>query len=156
DTVSGNLRLGLRLDTSAFTPIVTPAGRLVATGTFSLTIPPGVAPQPGVLLSVGLAGSTPGRRAVYVEIAPTLRVYIRPDPGADLSLYPDPPGLGQLASTAVTHALPFILDQLATPIGATLQGKVGAVVRAIGDGLNLRSGAPLKFDPAKLQAWAAN
>jgi hypothetical protein len=156
DASSGDPRLGVRVDTSALAPIPTAAGRLVATGTFTLTIPPGIAPQPGVVLSVGLAGAAPGRRAVYVAIDPSLRVYLRPDTGADLSLYPDPPGLGQLAAGAVTRALPFILDQLASQSGATLQGRVGEIVRTVGDGLNLRTGAPLKFDPAKLQAWAAD
>ncbi len=155
-SASGNLRLGMRLDTSGFAPIPTAAGRLVATGTFTITLPPAVAPQPGVLLSIGLAGATPGRQAVFIEIAPALSVYVRPATGADIPLYPNPPGLGQLASSAVTHALPFVLDHLAALSGATLQGRVGEVVRAIGDGLNLRTGAPKTFDATRLQAWAAD
>jgi hypothetical protein len=156
DSSNGNLRLGARVDTSGFAPIVTAAGRLVATGTFTLTLPPGVAPKPELLLSFGLAGAAPGRRAIYFDIGSNIRVYLRPDTGADLSLYPDPPGLGQLAQTAVNYALPFILDQVAALTGATLQGRVGAVVRAVGDALNLRSGAPAHFDSAKLRTWAAD
>lgn len=154
DSVSGNLRLGLRVETGGFAPIVTPAGRVVAAGTFSLTLPPGTAPRPGLLLSVGLSGAAPGRQAVYVELGENVRVYVRPDTGADLSLYPDPPGLAQLARTAVRRALPFILDELASHTSADLRGRVGEIVRAVGDGLNLRSGAPASFDAARLQAWA--
>ena len=156
DTKDGNLRLGVRVDTSSLAPIATAAGRLVATGTFTLTLPPGVAPKPELLLSFGLAGASPGRRAVYIDIGSNVRVYLRPDTGADLSLYPDPPGLGQLAASAVTHALPYILDQLAGLTGATLKGQVGEIVRTVGDGLNLRTGAPLSFDSGRLQAWAAD
>ena len=104
----------------------------------------------------GLHGAAPGRRAIYVELADHIRLYLRPDTGADISLYPDPPGLAALASGAVTQALPLVLDALASQTGANLQGRVGEIVRSVGDGLNLRSGAPLKFDGTKLQAWATD
>lgn len=152
DAVDGHLRLGLHFDTSAFAPIVTPAGRLISTGTFTLTLPPGGAPQPGLSVALGLAGAAPGRRAVVLEIAPTVRVFVRPETGPDLSIYPDPPGLGQLAGAAVARALPLILDELAGLSGATLQGRVGEVVRAVGDGLNLRVAG--HFDSTRLEAWA--
>ena len=152
DAVDGHLRLGLHLDTSAFAPIVTPAGRLISTGTFALTLPPGVTPQPGLSISLGLAGAAPGRRAVYLDIGPGVRVFVRPETGPDLSIYPDPPGLGQLAGAAVARALPLILDELAGLAGATLQGRVGEVVRAVGDGLNLRAAG--HFDSTRLEAWA--
>ena len=156
DSADGNLRLGIRVDTSGLAPIATAPGRLVAAGTFTLTLPPGLPPRPGALLSVGLAGATPGRRALYIDVSQGVSVYLRPDTGADLSIYPNPPGLGQLAATAVTQALPFILDHLAAPTGATLQGHVGEIIRTVGDGLNLRTGATPHFDPARLQAWAAD
>ena len=156
DSEDGNLRLGLHVDTSQLTPIATATGRLISTGAFLLTIPPNAAPKPAVTLSIGLDGAAPGRRAVYVELSDHVRVYLRPDTGADLSLYPDPPGLADLASTAVTQALPFVLDALASQTGTTLEGRVGEIVRAVGDGLNLRSGAPAKFDGAKLKAWATD
>jgi large repetitive protein len=156
DADNGNLRLGLRLDTSALAPIPTAAGRLVSTGAFSLTIPPNATPKPSVTLSLGLAGASPGRRAVYVELSDRVRVYVRPDTGADLSLYPDPPGLADLAATAVTQALPLVLDALASQTGANLQGDVGEIVSKVGDGLNLRSGAPAHFDGTKLKAWATD
>ncbi len=156
DSDSGNLRLGLQLDTSLLAPIAAAPGRLVSTGTFRLTLTPGPAPRPSATLSLGLAGAAPGRRAIYVELADHIRLYLRPDTGADISLYPDPPGLAQLAAAGVTQALPLVLDTLASQTGSNLQGRVGAIVRSVGDGLNLRSGAPLKFDGAKLQAWAAD
>jgi hypothetical protein len=156
DSDNGNLRLGLSLDTSAFAPIATAAGRLDATGTFTLTMPPGAAPHPGVSFSVGLSGAAPGRRAVYVSVNGSVSAFIRPATGADISLYPNPPGLAQLASAAVTQALPFILDHIASQTGATIQGKAGAIVSAIGDGLGLRTGSPAHFDGTKLQAWASD
>ena len=156
DSDNGNLRLGLQVDTTVFTPIGGAPGRLVSTGTFHLTLAPKGSPRPSATLSLGLAGAAPGRRAIYVELADHIRLYLRPDTGADISLYPDPPGLAALASGAVTQALPLVLDALASQTGANLQGRVGEIVRSVGDGLHLRSGAPLKFDGTKLQAWATD
>ncbi|HSV22226.1 MAG TPA: DUF6603 domain-containing protein, partial [Xanthobacteraceae bacterium] len=156
DSDNGHLRLGLQVDTTVLTPISGAAGRLVSTGTFHLTLAPEGSPRPSATLSLGLAGAAPGRRAIYVELADHIRLYLRPDTGADISLYPDPPGLAALASGAVTQALPLVLDALASQTGANLQGRVGEIVRSVGDGLNLRSGAPLKFDGTKLQAWATD
>jgi hypothetical protein len=156
DSDNGNLRLGLQVDTTVLTPIDGAPGRLVSTGTFHLTLAPEESPRPSATLSLGLAGAAPGRRAIYVELADHIRLYLRPDTGADISLYPDPPGLAALASGAVTQALPLVLDALASQTGANLQGRVGEIVRSVGDGLNLRRGAPLKFDGTKLQAWATD
>ncbi len=154
----GALNLALDVDTSGFAPIATAAGRLVATGTFSLAFPSGGAPRPGVAVSVGLAGtSAPGRRAVHVAAdGAGVRAFFRPDAGADLPLFPNPPGLGRLADVAVTQALPFLLDRLAEETGGDLAGRVGAIVRAAGDGLDLRTGTPPAFEGARLQAWAAD
>ena len=84
-----------------------------------------------------------------------MRLFIRPLAGSDISLYPDPPGLGSVAGAAL-QVLPFALDEIAKlttpPAGAT----AARIVRAIGDALDLRSGSPLHFDGVKLQAWAAN
>jgi hypothetical protein len=154
DAVDGHLRLGLRVDTGVFAPNPAAAGTLVSTGTISLTLPPGIAPQPGVSFGLGLRGAAPGRRAIYVATDGGVRVFVRPETGADLPLYPNPPGLAQLAAEAVTHALPLVLDALASQTGATLPGHVGEIVRTVGDGLALRSGGPPHFDAAKLQAWA--
>src|SRR5262249_30316132 len=156
DSDSGNLRLGLRIDTSKLAPIPTAAGRLLSTDEFLLTILPSRAPKPAATLSLGLDGAAPGRRAIYVELSDHLRVYMRPDTGNDISLYPDPPGLADLANAAITQALPLVLNALASQTGSNLQGHVGEVVRAIGDGLNLRSGAPLSFDGHKLRSLATD
>jgi hypothetical protein len=153
DADSGNLRLGLHLDTSGLAPVATAAGRLTAGGTFTLTLPPGLAPKPAVLLSAGLSTAAPGRQALYIQLGDHLQMYLRPETGTDISLYPNPAGLGQLASSAVTHALPYLLDQLAGQTGNNLQGHAGEIVRTVGDGLNLRSDTPAHFDSTKLQAW---
>src|SRR6185437_3644609 len=62
---------------------------------------------------------------------------------------------GSIASAA-THALPFVLNALADETGNDLPGKAGAAVRAVGDAMALRTGNPLSFHDAELQAWAAD
>lgn len=156
DSDSGHLRLGVSVDTSAFTPVAGATGRLAATGTFTLALPPDGAPRPAIAFSIGVAGATPGRRAVHVAVGDHVRVFLRPESGPDVSLYPDPPGLGQLADVALTRALPLVLDELARQSGSTLQGRVGEIVRTVGDGLGLRTGAPPRFDGARLQVWATD
>src|SRR5262249_34467037 len=153
DSDSGNLRLGLSLDTRALAPIPTAAGRLLFNGAFSLTLAPGAAPRPGASISLGLDGAAPGRRAIYLELGTPGRVFVRPDVGADISLFPDPPGLAQLAG-AIEQALPRVLDALAEASGTALKDHVAGIVKAVGDALNLRTAG--KFDGAKLHAWAAD
>jgi hypothetical protein len=155
-SAAGGVTLALGVDTAGFTPIASAPGRVVAAGSFGLTLRPGAAPAPAVEVAVGLPASSPGRRAVHVALDGGLRVFLRPDSGPDLSLYPDPPGLGQLAQAAVTQALPLALDALAAETGADLAGTAGRVVRAVGDALDLRTGTPRRFDGARLQAWAAD
>ena len=103
-------------------------------------------------LSVGIAGAAPGRRRPRRDRWPA-RVSSTVT-GADLSLYPDPPGLGQLADAALTKALPFVLDHLAEQTGSDLAGHGGAVVRAA----RRRAGPAHRhagaFQPDRLQAWA--
>ncbi|HJR23144.1 MAG TPA: DUF6603 domain-containing protein, partial [Dongiaceae bacterium] len=103
-----------------------------------------------------ISGAAPGRRALHLVSDGGLQIFLRPDSGPDLPLYPNPPGLANLAQTAVAQALPLILDELAEPVGSTLAGQVGAAVRALGDALALRSGTPLQFDGPALQAFAAD
>lgn len=152
---TGSLRLGVTLDGTALT---TPPGnppRLAFGGTFSLDIAGNGARRPGVEVFAGLPGAAAGRHAVHLSIADTMRLFIRPLVGADISLYPDPPGLGSVAGAAL-QVLPFALDEVAKlttpPAGAT----AARIVRAIGDALDLRSGTPSHFDSVKLQAWATN
>ena len=151
---AGQLRLALSVDTSGFAPPVPAAGRLVAGGTFMLTLRNGSSPMPGIDTWVGLAGASAGRSALHVSLNGGVAAFLRPDSGADLPLFPNPPGLGQLAQ-AVTQALPFVLDALAAETGPGLAGQVGAVVRAFGDGLDLRNATPA-FEGERLQAWAAD
>jgi large repetitive protein len=154
DATDGHVRIGLRLDTAGFAVPPGVAERLAMTATAALRVRPDAAPIPSLALSLGLAGAAPGRRAVHVQLNGDLRVFLRPEAGADLSLYPDAPGLGQLAETAVTQALPLILDELAAQAGADTAGRVGEVVRQVGDALGLRSGAPPRFQGTALHAWA--
>jgi hypothetical protein len=87
----------------------------------------------------------------------SVRALLRPAAGADLELYPNPPGLGQFAQTAVTQALPLVLDALAAATGDDVAGRAGAIVRATGDALGLRTAAvPVRFDGARLSAFAAD
>jgi hypothetical protein len=153
---SGQMRLALSVDTSALAPIPTAAGRLVAGGTFALTLQPDGAPSPGIDVFVGLAGAAAGQKAVHVGLNGGLNVFLRPQAGPDLPLFPNPPGLAQLSQAVVTQALPLVLDALAAQGGPGLGGQVATFVQAVGDGLNLRSGAPPKFDGARLQAWAGD
>jgi large repetitive protein len=156
DSSAGAARFGLVIDSNDFAPIATAAGRLTIAGTFALALTSGLPPRPTVDLSIGLSGAAPGRRAIHLASDGGLQVFLRPDSGPDLSLYPNPPGLSRLAEVAVTQALPFVLNALADQSGAGLAGDVGAVVRAIGDALALRTGTPARFNGTALQAWAAD
>src|SRR5690606_1297989 len=150
-----DLRLTANVDTSGFAPPAVSA-RLVASIGAGLLVRAAGAPLPSLSLVAGIPGAAPGRRALHVALNGDLRVFLRPETGADLSLYPDPPGLGQLAQVAVTQALPLVLDELAAQTGSDLAGDIGRVVREVGDALALRSGAPAHFDGAALQAWATD
>jgi hypothetical protein len=153
DSDGGHVRLGVELDTSGLAPIAAADQRLAAAIAASLTIPPDRPAQPAFELSLGLASAAPGRRALHVAIDGGVSVFIRPDTGADIPLYPNPPGLGQLADAAA-HALPLVLNAIAAETGADAKGTAGAVVRAIGDAMGLRTGTPPMFHDAELQAWA--
>lgn len=156
DEASGALRLALQVDSSGFAPVPSADGRLILGGSVALTLPAGLPPRPAVAIWLGLAGASPGRRAVHLVSEGGLTVFLRPDTGPDLPLYPNPPGLANLAQTAVAQALPLILDALADQSGPGLAGDVGAAVRALGDALALRSGTPPRFDGAALQAFAVD
>ncbi len=153
DAHDGHVRLGIELETAGLTPIPPANQRLDAFILASLTLPPGQVPQPGLELRLGLPGAVPGRRAVHVLVDGGVQVFARPDAGADIPLYPNSPGLGQLAG-AVAHALPLVLNAIAEETGAGTKGKAGAVVRAVGDAMALRTGSPATFKDPELQAWA--
>jgi hypothetical protein len=94
---SGSACLGLALDTSAFELPVGAAGRLVAGGTFQLVLAPNASARAGVDVFVGVPSTSAGRSAVHLVLADQLRVFLRPAVGADVELFPNPAGLGQLA-----------------------------------------------------------
>lgn len=148
-----DLRLAAAIDTAGFSPPDVSA-RLVATIGAGLLIRSSGAPLPSLSLIAGLPGAAPGRRALHVALNGDLRVFLRPESGADIPLYPEAPGLGRLADIAVQQALPLILDELAAQTGPGLAGEIGAIVREAGDVLGLRSGTPARFQPAALKAWA--
>jgi large repetitive protein len=152
DAHDGRPRLGLELSTAGLAPA---DGRLVVLLDASLALPAGAPPRPALELSLGLSATAPDRRAVHVVLDDGLRVFLRPETGADIPLFPDPPGLGQLAQAA-EQALPLVLDAIAKETGSDLKGQAGAVVRSLGDAMGLRSGSPAKFDAAALHAWASD
>ena len=152
---SGSARLGLALDTSAFELPVGATGRLVAGGAFQLVLAPNASARAGVDVFVGVPSASAGRSAVHLVLADALRVFLRPAVGADVELFPNAAGLGQLAASAVTQALPLVLDALADlQPQAGIKGQVGTLVARLGDALALRSGS--HFQAAALQAWAAD
>lgn len=156
DAHEGHLRLGIEVETTGLAPIPPTEERLAASVVASLVLPPGRVPEPAVELSVGLAGAAPGRRAVHVVLLDGgVRAFVRPDAGPDVGLYPSPPGLGRLAG-AGTHALPLVLNAIAAETGSDLKGRAGAVVRAVGDAMGLRTDAPARFHDAELQGWAGD
>ncbi|MHB1170243.1 MAG: DUF6603 domain-containing protein, partial [Longimicrobiales bacterium] len=146
-----DLRLAAAIDTTGFAPADVSA-HLVATIGAGLLVRADGAPLPSLSLVAGLPGAAPGRRALHIALNGDLRVFLRPDTGADLPLYPGAPGLGRLAGAAVQQALPLVLDELAAQTGSDLAGDVGAVIREVGDALGLRVGG--QFDGGQLQAWA--
>lgn len=147
---AGLLQLGLSIDGAAIAP-----SRLGFGGSLSLEITSGGVVRPRVDLFAGLPGAAGGRQAVHLAVDDGARLFIRPQTGADISLYPDPPGLGTITGAAL-RVLPFALDELAEATSPPSLAQVARIVRAIGDALDLRSGTPAKFDPVKLDLWAAD
>ena len=155
DAKDGHLRLGIEVETAGLAPIPPADERLAASVVASLVLPPGRVPEPALELNVGLPGAAPGRRALHVVLDGGVQLFVRPDSGPDVPLYPTPPGLGQLAGS-VTHALPLVLNAIAAETGGDVKGRAGAVVRAVGDAMGLRTGTPAQFRDAELQAWAGD
>ncbi len=156
----GALELQAVVDTTAFTtPATTPLGRLVAGLAAGVVIPGAGPPHLTLDVHLGLDGAGAGRKAVHVNLAGSLTVFLRPATGADVVVYPAGPGLAAAAAAgavdAASHALPFLLDTLAGQSGATLAGTVGAVVAAVGDALGLRDAAG-HFTYDRLTAFAAD
>jgi hypothetical protein len=151
----GALRLGLQLDSTALTAPPGNPARIAFGGTFALDIGASGSLAPSLEVFAGLPGSASGRQAVHLSVGPSVRLFIRPQTGSDISLYPDPPGLGSVAGAAL-QVLPFVLDEVAKLTTPPAAAQAARVVRAIGDALDLRTGATPKFDGARLNAWAEN
>jgi hypothetical protein len=156
DSSAGAVRLGVSLETAKLTPIPPTDERLNATVRASVALPRGHVPQPGFELILALPGADPDKPAVHVSLdGGDLRGFLRPGAGPDIPLYPSPPGLGALAGAAA-RALPLVLNAIADETGTDTKAAAGAVVRAVGDALGLRGGAPPSFHDAELRAWAAD
>ena len=149
------VRLGLQLDSTAFGPPPAATDRLTASLDVALLLGAGT-PGVDVDIALGTPGAAPGRSAAHLELATgaPVRLYLRPATGADIPLLPAGTGLAGLAATAVTKALPLVLDQLAGMTGAGLAATVAGIVAALGDALAVRSGG--KFDPDALSRWGAD
>ena len=129
----------------------------MAGGALSLTLPRASRRASGSRSSWAWAETPPDRQAAHVAYdgGSDLRVFLRPASGADLPLYPSAAGLGQLAETAVTQALPLVLDAVADHAAdAGVIGEAGTLVAELGDALALRTGG--HFSAAALQTWAAD
>jgi len=111
----GTLRLGLSLDGAA---LATPPGnppRIAFGGTFGLDIGANGSITPAADIFAGLPGAASERQAVHLTVGQSIRLFIRPQAGSDISLYPDPPGLGSVASAAL-QVLPFALAKRGGPL----------------------------------------
>ncbi|HEY1280720.1 MAG TPA: DUF6603 domain-containing protein, partial [Acidimicrobiales bacterium] len=140
-------------------PPATALGRLAAGLTASVRIPTAGAPTLALDVFVGVDGAGSGRKAVHAALDGGLHVFLRPETGADVALYPPGPGLAAAAAAgaidAASHALPFLLDTLAAQTGPSLAGSVGALVAEAGDLLSLRD-QNQKFSYDRLTAFAAD
>jgi len=149
------VRLGLQLDSTAFSLPPAATSRLTASLSVALLLGAGT-PGADIDIALGTPGAAPGRSAAHLEVttgAP-VRLYLRPATGADIPLLPAGTGLAGLATAAVTKALPVVLDELAGMTGAGLPVTVAGVVAALGDALGVRSGG--KFDGDALSRWGAD
>ena len=134
-----------------------PAGGRVSQA--SVRIPGSGDPTLALDLHLGVDGAGPGRKAAHVSLDGGLQVFLRPETGADIVLFPAGPGLAAAAAAgaidAANHALPFLLDKLAAQTGPSLAGIVGTLVAEVGDLLSLRDGTP-QFTYDRLVAFAAD
>ncbi|MBA3553328.1 MAG: hypothetical protein H0W29_01020, partial [Gemmatimonadales bacterium] len=147
---SGRAALRATVDTSAFAP---PGGaRLWATLATTLAFGDGatVATFSGEIGS-GTSGS------VALTVANGIVLELRPTGRPAIRLYPDPAGLGALATAALAagapSALAMVLDTVAARSAAAgLEGAAGTLVAEVGDALALRVAG--RFDPGRLDDLA--
>ncbi|WP_377189720.1 DUF6603 domain-containing protein [Ruegeria meonggei] len=143
----GGLVLDFALDPGAFLP----AGSIALGGAFGLRFPIAAGPsRPEISLFAGVPGAVGDRQAAHLTLTGSdLRVFLRPDAGPDIEIYPGPPNLTDLLATAVTAALPQVLDAI-----VDTGSPFGALLGDVGNALALRSGGA--FDGPALVAWAAD
>ena len=148
-TPSGSgARVGLAVDTGAWTSPGGGGDRLAAGAVLGLVVGSSGPPTLDLDLHVGLDGAPAGRQAVHLRLGTHgIELLLRPTAGDDIALIPFS-GLGSLAAAAQA-ALPFLLDEL-----ADVNGTVGEVVGAVGDAFALRAGNPRRFDGTALANWA--
>lgn len=125
------------------------AARTVSTSlTAGVVLALGLPPAPHVSAEVSVEG--PGLR---VRVDPDVRVDLLRDGGPPLPLYPDGPGIGDLADTAAGLLVPLVLDEVADLASSTgLRGDVGRLVVDLGDALALRVGG--SFDETAIRGFA--
>ena len=159
---SGQVALRLAVSTAAFSSPGPADERLAASFSLGLIVGTDRPPRPSIELAIGLSAGAAGpepsqlRGAVHVVLDDALSAFLRPLTGPDVPLFPNPPGLGALAGAAA-HALPLVLNTLAEETGNDLAGKAGALVRALGDAMALRTGTPQPvFTDEALRGWAAD
>ena len=142
----GGLVLDLAMDAGAFLP----GDAIALGGSFGLSFPPGPGQsRPEIALFAGLPDAAEGREAVHLTVSGTqLSLFMRPPAGADVEIYPGPPNLGNLLATALSAALPRVLDAIVDDGPA----EVAALLADVGDALALRVGG--NFDGPALVAWA--
>ncbi|SIO33796.1 hypothetical protein SAMN05444722_1519 [Rhodovulum sp. ES.010] len=143
---SGGLVLDLALDPAAFMT----GADVDFGGAFGLRFPASGGVEPAIAVHVGLPGGAADRRAVHLEVqGSAARLFLRPQTGADLEIFPDSAGIAQLATAGVTAALPPALDAI-----VDTGSDAGNLLADIGDALQLRTGG--SFDGAALSAWASD
>lgn len=137
--VSGALRIGLA--------VAEDAGDLHLALNGGLAIPTMGPPVPVLGIGVGPTGTT---AALQVGLdGSSLTAALRLSNGDTLQLYPSGPGLGSLASSAATAALPLVLDQLAAHGPAPVPAVLTTTRTVLGLGATT-------FDPAQLRQLAAD
>jgi len=151
---SGRAALAVGLDTRGLSAPQGAPARLWAAADLAVAFA-----ESGVAADLGLEVGADPSGSVRVDIAPGVTLELRPSGSAPIRLYPDPAGLGQLASAALAAAAPSalatVLDAIAARSGqAGIEGDAGELVADLGDALDLRTTA--KFDPDKLHALAAD
>ena len=145
---AGRLRLALTAELEEQVGAGSAARTVTTSLSAGVVLALGLPPSPHVSAEVSVEG--PGLR---VRVDPDLRVDLLRDGSPPLSLYPDGPGIADLADTAAGLLIPLVLDEVADlGAGTGLRRDVGQLVSDLGDALLLRQGG--SFDEAAIRAFA--